>query len=66
MSQLVLLGASGLNVQQMTNDLFTGEVAAVASINLERIPDAKLLEQLETDADILAVSISDNSQAGDR
>ena len=60
------LRASGLNVQQMTNDLFTGEVAAVASINLERIPDAKLLEQLETDADILAVSISDNSQAGDR
>ena len=52
------LRAAGLNVRQMENNLFTGSVAAVASINLERSPDAQLLEQLEGDADILSVSVS--------
>lgn len=52
------LRSAGLNVQQMENNLFTGSVAAVASINLERIPEAQLLEQLDGDADILAVSVS--------
>ena len=53
------LRAAGLNVQQMENNVFTGSVAAVASINLERAPSEELMEQLRSDADILAVSIDE-------
>ena len=60
------LRASGLNVQQMENNLFSGEVAAVASINLESEPPPELLDQLETDADILAVSVSEKPTPGNR
>ena len=42
----------------MENNLFTGSVAAVASINLEQAPSEELLAQLESDEDILAVSLS--------
>ena len=52
------LRAAGLNVSQMENNLFTGSVAAVASINLEQAPSEELLAQLESDEDILAVSLS--------
>lgn len=52
------LRAGGLNVQQMSNQLFTGSVAAVASISLERPPTEEVLEAIATDGDILAVSVS--------
>lgn len=55
------LRAAGLNVSQMENNLFTGSVAAVASINLEHAPTEELLAQLESDADILAVSVAEST-----
>lgn len=55
------LRAAGLNVKQMENNLFTGSVAAVASITLERAPTNELLDQMTNDADILAVSLSGSS-----
>ncbi len=65
------LRSAGLNVQQMENQLFTGSVAAVASMYLKSEPSPELLEQLEGDGDILAVSLShnpgaQNSNAGPR
>lgn len=58
------LRGAGLNVQQMENNLFTGSVAAVASINLEHAPSNELIEQLESDADVLAVSVVHAPTAG--
>ncbi len=52
------LRTAGLNVQQMENQLFTGSVAAVASINLESAPAADVLEVIAADDDILAVSVA--------
>lgn len=52
------LREAGLNVKQMENQLFTGSVAAVASIQLEHEPAPDLIEQLETDDDVLAVSLA--------
>ena len=52
------LRASGVNVQQMENQLFTGSVAAVASINLEEAPSAVALDEIANDEDVLSVSVS--------
>ncbi len=52
------LRTAGLNVQQMENQLFTGSVAAVASINLESAPSDEVLAAIEADDDVLAVSVS--------
>lgn len=52
------LRASGVNVQQMENQLFTGSVAAVASINLEEAPSAVALDEIGNDEDVLSVSVS--------
>lgn len=52
------LRSAGLNVQQMENQLFTGSVAAVASINLESTPPDDVLAAIEADDDVLAVSVS--------
>lgn len=52
------LRGAGLNVKQMENQLFTGSVAAVASIQLEHEPEDDLIRQLETDDDVLAVSLA--------
>lgn len=55
------LRSGGLNVQQMENQLFTGSVAAVASINLEHAPSEELLASIAADDDILAVSVASKS-----
>ncbi len=52
------LRSGGLNVQQMENQLFTGSVAAVASINLEHAPSEEVLAAISSDDDVLAVSVS--------
>jgi len=52
------LRTAGLNVQQMENQLFTGSVAAVASINLESAPSEDVLATIESDDDVLAVSVA--------
>jgi len=53
------LRGAGLNVQDMENQLFTGSVAAVASINLERAPSDEVLAIISSDDDVLAVSVAD-------
>ena len=50
------LRSAGLNVSQMDNEIFTGGVAAVASINVDAAPSPELLQSLRSDADILDVS----------
>lgn len=50
------LREAGLNVSQMDNEIFSGAVAAVASINLDAMPSVELLQALRSDADILDVS----------
>jgi len=56
------LREAGLNVRQMENELFVGGATAVASINIDARPDAQLLTSLTNDEDILAVSLSQNSE----
>lgn len=53
------LRGAGLNVQDMENQLFTGSVAAVASINLEHAPSDDVLAIISSDDDVLAVSVAD-------
>lgn len=53
------LRGAGLNVQDMDNQLFTGSVAAVASINLEHAPSDEILAMIASDDDVLAVSVAD-------
>ncbi len=53
------LRGAGLNVQDMDNQLFTGSVAAVASINLEHAPSDEVLAIISSDDDVLAVSVAD-------
>lgn len=55
------LRTEGLNVQQMSNQLFTGSVAAVASISLQASPSDDLLAALAADDDVLAVSVAEAS-----
>ncbi len=52
------LRAEGLNVRQVDNQLFTGSVAAVASINLEHPPSPDVLAAIAQDDEVLAVSVS--------
>jgi D-3-phosphoglycerate dehydrogenase len=52
------LRTSGLNVQEMENQLFAGSVAAVASIHLEHAPNDAVLATIESDDDILGVAVS--------
>jgi D-3-phosphoglycerate dehydrogenase len=56
------LRTAGLNVQQMENQLFSGSVAAVASINLEKEPPADVMAAIAADDDILAVSVSSKAR----
>jgi D-3-phosphoglycerate dehydrogenase len=55
------LRSEGLNIQEMNNQLFTGSVAAVASIYLERSPSDAVLEAIGSDDDILAVSVAERA-----
>ena len=57
------LRSAGLNVSQMENEVFIGNVAAVASINIDAEPDLGLIEILRNDEDILDVSLA---KVGDR
>ena len=52
------LRSAGLNVREMDNQLFSGSVAAVASINLAHAPSNELLETIAADDDVLAVSVA--------
>ena len=52
------LRSAGLNVHEMDNQLFSGSVAAVASINLAHAPSDELLETIAADDDVLAVSVA--------
>ncbi|MFT7473379.1 MAG: D-3-phosphoglycerate dehydrogenase [Verrucomicrobiales bacterium] len=56
------LRTAGLNVQQMENQLFSGSVAAVASINLENEPSTDVMATILADDDILAVSASSKAR----
>lgn len=58
---LQTLRSAGLNVQDMSNQLFTGSVAAVASIHLEHAPSPDLLHTIESDDDVLAVSVAERN-----
>ena len=53
------LRSAGLNVSQMDNEVFSGAIAAVASINIDAEPNGELLDALRTDADILDVSVAE-------
>lgn len=53
------LRGAGLNVQDVNNQLFTGSVAAVASIHLENAPSPDVLSIIASDDDVLAVSVAD-------
>ena len=48
-------------MKQMDNQLFAGATAAVASINLEKVPEAEVLASIGADDDILAVSVTEVS-----
>ena len=52
------LRAAELNVQQMENKIFSGSIAAVASINLDGEPPPTVLEAIVGDDDVLAVSVA--------
>ncbi len=51
------LRARSLNVQETENIVFEGALAAVARINLDKAPDAALLEQLRAYADVLDLQV---------
>ena len=51
------LRARDVNVQETENIVFEGALAAVARINLDRGPDAALLEGLRGDANILDLQV---------
>ena len=53
---LAVLRSSGLNVQQMQNQVFSDLGAAVATINISGVADAATLEELSNISDVLAVS----------
>lgn len=56
------LRAADANVQQMENQVFTGSVAAVASINLDSEPPPETLEAILGDDDVLALSLAHKSR----
>lgn len=58
---LQTLRSEGLNVQEMENQLFTGSVAAVASIHLEHSPNERVLEAIGSDDDVLGVSVAERN-----
>jgi len=53
---LQTIRAANRNVLQMENQLFSGGVAAVATINLVSLPSEEFLEAISSDDDVLAVS----------
>ncbi len=54
-----------LNVKEMHNVVFSGNVAASATINLERAPSSALISRLHERDDILAVEVRSMDSAGD-
>jgi D-3-phosphoglycerate dehydrogenase / 2-oxoglutarate reductase len=51
------LRARGINVQETENIVFEGALAAVARINLDKAPDADLLDSLRGNADVLDLQV---------
>jgi D-3-phosphoglycerate dehydrogenase / 2-oxoglutarate reductase len=51
------LRAQSLNVQETENIVFEGALAAVARVNLDKAPDAALLQQLRAHADVLDLQV---------
>lgn len=51
---------AGANVHQMENQVFVGNIAAVASMNLDHEPSAETIKAIETDDEVLGVSIAFN------
>jgi D-3-phosphoglycerate dehydrogenase len=51
------LRARAINVQETENIVFEGALAAVARINLDKAPDAGLLEALRGDANVLDLQV---------
>ena len=57
-SVLDAISEARINVQEMENIVFEGAEAAVARINLEKEPDAEMLERIRaSNADILEISV---------
>lgn len=55
---LHVLSSGGHNVEQMQNQQFSGGDAAVATINVDGTPDDTLLRSLETIDEVIAVSLT--------
>lgn len=53
-----MLRQRGLNIQQMQNQVFTANGAAVATINVEGVADAELVNALEDIHEVLNVRVS--------
>ena len=51
------LRSAGVNVEQMENNVFTGSIASVATINLSAEPSQATIEEITSDDDVLAVSL---------
>ena len=56
------LRSAGVNVEQMENNVFTGSIASVATINLSAEPSQATLDEIASDDDVLAVSLVRKSQ----
>jgi D-3-phosphoglycerate dehydrogenase len=48
---------AGINVQEMSNTVFDGSEAAVATISLEVVPSAELLETIKSAEYVLDASV---------
>jgi D-3-phosphoglycerate dehydrogenase len=51
------LRARAINVQETENIVFEGALAAVARINLDKAPDAALLDAVRADANVLDLQV---------
>jgi len=54
---LAILRGSDLNVSTMSNKVFAGAKAAVATIDVARVPDAEILEQIKSHEHVINVSV---------
>jgi len=54
---LDVVSRAGINVQEMSNTVFDGSEAAVATISLEVVPSAELLETIKSAEHVLDASV---------
>jgi D-3-phosphoglycerate dehydrogenase len=59
-----LLRASGLNVQNMQNQIFAGGNAAVATVHIDGLPSPELLAALRATEHVLSVNAAQNGSQG--